>query len=90
MLRAQQSNMQPDLRMHIYEHSICALQHQICSVLSKRYTIGCEWLNVVKPGTAHMSQAWHCGEQLFNNSHIAFRYNLVEDYRLSYPVLIST
>ncbi|GFS62788.1 hypothetical protein TNCV_3202111 [Trichonephila clavipes] len=28
MPRAQQSNMQPDLRMHICEHIICVLQHQ--------------------------------------------------------------
>ncbi|GFY20884.1 hypothetical protein TNCV_1121181 [Trichonephila clavipes] len=28
MLRAQQSNMQPDLRMHICEHIIGVLQHQ--------------------------------------------------------------
>ncbi|GFX28052.1 hypothetical protein TNCV_2928261, partial [Trichonephila clavipes] len=27
-LRAQQSNMQPDLRMHIYEHIIRVLQYQ--------------------------------------------------------------
>ncbi|GFY02015.1 hypothetical protein TNCV_5098761 [Trichonephila clavipes] len=47
MLRAQQSNMHPDLRMHICEHIIRVLQHQICSVLSKRNTIGCEWLKEV-------------------------------------------
>ncbi|GFX87286.1 hypothetical protein TNCV_3820161 [Trichonephila clavipes] len=38
------------------EHSIRVLQHQICSVLSKRNTLGCEWLNDVKPETAHQSQ----------------------------------
>ncbi|GFW79534.1 hypothetical protein TNCV_128391 [Trichonephila clavipes] len=44
MLRTQQSNMQPDLKMHVCEHIICFLQHQVCSVLDKRNTIGYEWL----------------------------------------------
>ncbi|GFU58625.1 uncharacterized protein TNCV_1278071 [Trichonephila clavipes] len=39
--------MQPDLRMHICEHSIRVLQHQIFSVLNKRNTVGCEWLKDV-------------------------------------------
>ncbi|GFW16778.1 hypothetical protein TNCV_1551301 [Trichonephila clavipes] len=47
VLKTQQSNMQPDLRMHVCEHSICYLQYQICSVLDKRNTIGCEWLKDV-------------------------------------------
>ncbi|GFT55938.1 hypothetical protein TNCV_2158091 [Trichonephila clavipes] len=42
VLRRQQSNVQPDLRMHVCEHSICFLQHQVCSVLDKRNTIGFE------------------------------------------------
>ncbi|GFU97072.1 hypothetical protein TNCV_3347181 [Trichonephila clavipes] len=39
VLKTQPSNMQPDLRMHVCEHSICFLQHQVCSVLDKRNTI---------------------------------------------------
>ncbi|GFW58927.1 hypothetical protein TNCV_4620281 [Trichonephila clavipes] len=46
-MKTQQSNMQPDLRMHVCEHSICFLQHQVCSVLDKRNTIGYEWLKDV-------------------------------------------
>ncbi|GFX58701.1 hypothetical protein TNCV_804061 [Trichonephila clavipes] len=46
VLRTQQSNMQPDLRMHVCEHNICFL-HQVCSVLDKRNTIGFEWLKDV-------------------------------------------
>ncbi|GFW15915.1 uncharacterized protein TNCV_4431881 [Trichonephila clavipes] len=90
MLRAQQSNMQPDLRRHICEHSIRVLLHQICCVLSKKNTIGCKCLNDVKPETAHQSQTLLCGAQLHNNIHLSFRYNPVEDYRLSQHVLIST
>ncbi|GFV83676.1 hypothetical protein TNCV_2554641 [Trichonephila clavipes] len=47
MLRAQQSTMQPNLRMHICEPIIRILQHQICSVLNKRNTIGCKYLKDV-------------------------------------------
>ncbi|GFV88534.1 hypothetical protein TNCV_1243471 [Trichonephila clavipes] len=42
MLRAQQNNMQLDLRIHIR-----VLRHQICSVLNKKNTIGYEWLKDV-------------------------------------------
>ncbi|GFV89366.1 hypothetical protein TNCV_4151861 [Trichonephila clavipes] len=41
------SNMQPDLRMHVCKHSICFLQHQVCSVCNKKNTIGYKWLKAV-------------------------------------------
>ncbi|GFT30990.1 hypothetical protein TNCV_1683551 [Trichonephila clavipes] len=40
-----EGNMQPDLMMHIGDHRIRSLQHQISTVLNKRNTIGCELLN---------------------------------------------
>ncbi|GFV10882.1 zinc finger protein 112 [Trichonephila clavipes] len=43
LIRGQQSNMQPDLRRQVCEHSICFLQHQVCSVLDKRNTIVPLW-----------------------------------------------
>ncbi|GFX70303.1 hypothetical protein TNCV_4617401 [Trichonephila clavipes] len=39
--------MQPDLRLHVCKHSICFLQHQVCSVCNKRNTIGYKWLKDV-------------------------------------------
>ncbi|GFV87857.1 hypothetical protein TNCV_781391 [Trichonephila clavipes] len=44
VLRTQQRNMLPDLKMNVCGHSICFLQHQVCSVLDKRNTIDYEGL----------------------------------------------
>ncbi|GFW68796.1 hypothetical protein TNCV_3640101 [Trichonephila clavipes] len=66
--------MQPDLRKLICEHIIRVLQHQK-DVNQKQHIC-------VKHD--------FCGEQSHNNSHLAFRYNPVEDSRFRQHVVIYT
>ncbi|GFV60153.1 hypothetical protein TNCV_3886711 [Trichonephila clavipes] len=66
--------VQQDLRMHL------RLEDHACFTT----------LDICQPETAHLRQTGLCGDQSHNNSHLAFRYNPVEDSRFRQHVFINT
>ncbi|GFX35760.1 hypothetical protein TNCV_745531 [Trichonephila clavipes] len=85
-----EQHVAPDMMIHICEHSIRVLHHQICSVLYKKNTIGYKWLKYVNQKQhLYVKHDFVVINRKITHSILTFSYNPVEDYTLSQHVFIS-